>query len=78
MANLGAMHAAISAVRSFLDSAGDQIDLYPDDRENATYERLPSDTWWSKPAQMFFVGSREPMAPIHSRWKRIFLVVIKS
>ena len=27
---------------------------------------------------MFFVGCREPMAPIHSRWKRIFLVVIKS
>ena len=74
MVHLGAMHAAISAVRSFLDSAGDQIDLYPDDRENATYERLPSDTWWTD------VLRRLPRAygPIHSRWERIFLLVIKS
>lgn len=33
LAHLGAMHAAIWAVRSFLDSAGNQIDMYPHDRE---------------------------------------------
>jgi hypothetical protein len=40
MAHLGAMHAAIWAVRSFLDSAGDQIDMYPHDRENAMIRAL--------------------------------------
>lgn len=40
MAHLGAMHAAIWAVRSFLDSAGNQIDLYPHDRENSMIRAL--------------------------------------
>ena len=40
MAHLGAMHAAIWAVRSFLDSAGNQIDMYPHDRENAMIRAL--------------------------------------
>jgi alkylation response protein AidB-like acyl-CoA dehydrogenase len=40
MAHLGAMHASIWAVLSFLDSAGDQIDLYPNDREKVMIRAL--------------------------------------